>query len=77
MAVESATYLVMSHYSLGLQDIAELTPGGFSMMFTWAAATLRHQSEMQKDESAKAQSKVRVGSTDTSRPMPHSEGWEP
>lgn len=74
MALESATYFVMHHYSLSLTDIDQLTPEGFSMMFTWAAASTKHQQDSMKDSQAASQDKVRIGSTDMSRPMPHSEG---
>jgi hypothetical protein len=74
MALESAAYFVMHHYSLSLTDLDKLTPEGFSMMFTWAAASVKHQAEQSKDGQAASQDKMRIGSTDMSRPMPHSEG---
>lgn len=75
MALDSASYYVMKHYSLSLRDLDELTPDEFTQMFTWAAAVDSFSAEQQKEQMGESNSKQRVAGTDGSRPMPGSEGW--
>jgi hypothetical protein len=72
MALESASYYVMKHYSLSLRDLDALSTDEFSMMFTWAAAADSHAAEKQKESMGDSKSKMRVAGTDVGRPMPHS-----
>lgn len=76
MAVDSATYYVMKHYSLSLRDIDSLSPSEFSQMFTWAAAADAHQAEETKKQTESSNSKMPVAGTAVGTPMPFSkESW--
>lgn len=72
MAMDSAVYFVMRHYSLSLREVHYLTPSEFDQMFTWAAAATAHEAKQQKEAQRKGQ---KVESTDYGSPMPYSEGW--
>ncbi len=74
MAMDSATYLVMSHYSVSLREVNQLTPSEFDQMFTWAAAVKSLEAKQAAEQQRQGQ---KVESTDYSRPMPFSDGaWE-
>ena len=75
MGLESASYFVMRHYSLSLRDLDEMSPEGFTRMFTWAAAVSKFEADQQQKKMEESNSKQRVANTDGSRPMPGSEGW--
>ena len=75
MALESASYLVMQHYSLSLTDLSRLTPDQFAQMFCWAAAVKKMEADENEKAMRESNSQQRVANTDGSRPMPGSEGW--
>ena len=41
MALESAIYYVMKHYSISLSDIKTFSDEEFSQMLAWAVASVR------------------------------------
>jgi hypothetical protein len=71
MGVDSAMYLVMSHYGISIREVNQMTPAEFDQMFTWAAAAKSLEAKQAKEQQRKGE---RVESTDYSRPMPFSEG---
>lgn len=76
MALQSATYYVMKHYSLSLRDIDSLSPAEFTQMFTWAAAADAHQAEEQRKQTESSNSRAPVAGTGMGEPMPYSqERW--
>ena len=75
MAFESASYLVMEHYSLSLTDLSSLTEDQFSQMLCWAAAAKKMEAEANDKAMRESNSQQRVAGTDGSKPMPGSEGW--
>lgn len=75
MAIDSALYYVMKHYSLSLKDLDELSQDQFDQMFTWAAAVDAYTAEKQEKEMGASKSQMKVAGTDGSKPMPFSKGW--
>ena len=49
MALDSAVYLVMSHYGISIREVNQLSPPEFDQMFTWAAAAKKKEAERPED----------------------------
>jgi hypothetical protein len=71
MGIDSAIYLVMSHYSISIREVNQLTPSEFDQMFTWAAAVKSLEAKKAAEQQRTGQ---KIESTDYSQPMPFSEG---
>lgn len=75
MALESAIYYVMKHYSISLSDIKTFSDEEFSQMLAWAVASDTIQQEQMDKQTADSKSQMPVAGTDRSGPMPFSDGW--
>tara|TARA_R100000458_G_C8176077_1_gene174814 strand:- start:314 stop:586 length:273 start_codon:yes stop_codon:yes gene_type:complete len=71
MALDSAVYLVMSHYGISIREVNQLSPPEFDQMFTWAAAAKKKEAEQAADGQRKGQ---KIESTNYSQRMPFSDG---
>ena len=75
MALDSATYYVMKHYSISLTEIKTLSKEEFSQMLVWAVSSDKLQQEQVEKQTAGSKSQMPVAGTDTGGPMPFSDGW--
>ena len=75
MALDSATYYVMKHYSISLTEIKTLSKEEFSQMLVWAVSSDKVQQEQMEKQTAGSKSQMPVAGTDTGGPMPFSDGW--
>ena len=75
MALDSATYYVMKHYSISLTEIKTLSEEEFSQMLVWAVSSDKVQQEQMEKQTAGSKSQMPVAGTDTGGPMPFSDGW--
>ena len=77
LALDAATYLVMSHYHIGPSELHRLSPGGFSQMFAWATAIEQVKGEQMEEalndtSSSSGGESLKVSSTSMNK-MPFSE----
>lgn len=75
MALDSAIYYVMKHYSISLTEIKTLSDEEFSQMLVWAVSSDKIQQEQMDKQTAGSKSQMPVAGTDTGGPMPFSDGW--